>query len=1015
MKRRGFSLVEMLIGMLLMTIIMGAITSAMHSGVTMYHKTNANSLIVNALRFSTDSFNREIAPMLSETHNIEILEKVSDVPAVSSVPENIHYIFANNGAIVHRTMSSDTTLAGSEFIEELSFSIPKQEGTENGIWSVLSMDIRAKYKETTRELAIQKALYNKPAKSGAGAGDNYVGSVLKFTALDKGAAQELTVTLNVVNDDNGKNLNKKQVAKDSIIRAQYEIALGADILASGSNPDGTNVSVQWYIATTSSAADADYYPLCSRTGSISTGGRFDTTGDTDTENLTNRYSFYISDNGTKNWDEINDINGGKFGIIRYKLTYNLTKDGVSYVGEKWSDWTELTVEDSASDTLTRDLFDTVRANIEDGNPQGIVPGTAIWIKNKQINNSETTLMITEENGEEVLIITPSSNAPKNTVDIAVDLTATSKNEDLYLGRFGDNVSDVTSLTNYTLIVDAQVVDNDAYGVFINGAIDADGNDFGYDFHYRSKLGNNELNSFLVMRAFALSNNFNDINTEEHSFTYGIDYEYRNGSTGGNSDPLTSKYFASRNTQRYWSAKHMQNNLFKFYGGFSDRTFWTSRQRMVYTILEYYDNDRGRSNPRYIVRARYMKNPKEVLAGMTLEQRYSIKQTDPWHIGKNFYLSEPIWFGDFIGTNAKVTTSGTQKFKLDYNTKCFSNNHSGTAKITWSNLDMPYSSYEPDITDRYTVKVSFNSKNNDTSTYSGVFRAKTLDIRNELQTNFNGSDKVETESISTSHFSDITRPRYIGLSAWNSKAAPNGSTGTKIWEFNLAPGFSAEELKAILPAEARLYNTNEILGGTGSWLPQINMNSTVFGQSEGMSDGIGNNSIYRKLDKGVLGLQHTTSTQCMCPFCRTSTNVLHPEATPEAAIGVLRELLVTPGNKAYEFFASRKTAGTTLDSNGTNWGQYVNPILVNTFGEAMETCSWVIIRCYNNKDLYDIFWAEDDISEMSIGTTVNVTAYLSSDPEPGYYRGTAIITQKSQESVGTYMVIVPDTFQKNVVP
>ena len=92
--RNAFTLVEVLISVMIMVIIIGAVAMTSKTAITLFEKAEANALVTNGLRFTVDSFNREISPLLDKAETIKILE---NIPASLPSSED-HYIYLENGS-----------------------------------------------------------------------------------------------------------------------------------------------------------------------------------------------------------------------------------------------------------------------------------------------------------------------------------------------------------------------------------------------------------------------------------------------------------------------------------------------------------------------------------------------------------------------------------------------------------------------------------------------------------------------------------------------------------------------------------------------------------------------------------------------------------------------------------------------------------------------------------------------------------------------------------------------------
>ena len=130
------------------------------------------------------------------------------------------------------------------------------------------------------------------------------------------------------------------------------------------------------------------------------------------------------------------------------------------------------------------------------------------------------------------------------------------------------------------------------------------------------------------------------------------------------------------------------------------------------------------------------------------------------------------------------------------------------------------------------------------------------------------DKFNLNNIDI--FKSRTRGRFLGINVWVNDIGNIKDIGMKLFEFNLAPGFSKAELKAIMPKGAKMYELSDLVGSDWQsnypWLNSgnQNMNSALF--SGASSNGDGNGSIYTKRGSGIMGLQHIPSDSCECPLC-----------------------------------------------------------------------------------------------------------------------------------------------------
>ncbi|WP_303322680.1 PilW family protein, partial [Cloacibacillus evryensis] len=120
--KKGFTLVEILICILITFIVVGAIGLTLRMGLKLYEKAEANAAVTNGLRFTIDSYNRKVAPFLSQAESVDILENSNDLPA--NLPTSFdHYLYLEDGALCLWEKGARGPLAGSEYITSVDFKI----------------------------------------------------------------------------------------------------------------------------------------------------------------------------------------------------------------------------------------------------------------------------------------------------------------------------------------------------------------------------------------------------------------------------------------------------------------------------------------------------------------------------------------------------------------------------------------------------------------------------------------------------------------------------------------------------------------------------------------------------------------------------------------------------------------------------------------------------------------------------------------------------------------------------
>lgn len=829
-KQRGFTLVETLIGIIMMTIVIGGITFGINSGLKLYTRADAESEILGGMRWTLRGYNTEVSPLLANAISIDIRSRdtayLNTIKSISA-DSNEYYLYLDPSANAMRfkTNSEDRILAGSEYLEELLFYIFKEN---NDYLLQLGLTTRhPEFRELKLHVNINQGLYNKPKKDGDSASDiteknMYTGNVLHFWIPRNDGIE---ASLDIINNNTKKSLNYTSVDKDIVLLASYDLFVAGQRFSTGTSGDKSEI--EWYISASSSDSAAKYAIV---------GSSGDITLDTE-QKKENDYKFkVISGDSITNW--------GMFGVIRYKLIPAVEINGATYTGEeKWSPWIDLTMKknnDGSAEGLTNDIFKRgdELTNNNSQTEQTFNTQTGILTNTWHDTNLQikTRLASSTENGERYLTLTPDGNkaAQKWTSDLAIDLITTIKSKDLYLNRFRKNVPDFTTPTNYSIVVDAEIADADAYGLFLNGAINHKNNtgnvknaeNSGYLFHYGWYGGSPYQNRLKMRLISGMADNTQK--TADHLSDISAEIGY------------DSEYYIAL-IQYHWTPSYLRNNLF---APTETKEFWHSRRRVIYTILEYYDAIKGMEAPRYIVRARYLKRPEEVLASLSLEERYRIKKLDPWYTGKLFFDSEPAWWGGYVGV-APVKINNTRvKYKIM--------NYTKYAEKDWETLKV----FNTEDKTRYPLRWSDSG--------TAVLTAKSMDITADV-------DRLKLDSNSINIFETPNRARFLGINVWVANISSIKDIGMKLFEFNLAPGFSKEELKAIMPQNAKMYELSELIdSGWQSRYPWLssgnyNMNNALF--SGGSSNGEGNGSIYMQRGSGIMGLQHIPGNACGCPLCR----------------------------------------------------------------------------------------------------------------------------------------------------
>ena len=611
-KLAAFTLVEALIGVIIMMIVIGGIALSIKMGIDMYGRAEAHSELINGMRFTLDSFNREISPMLDVTREVEILS--TDISNIPSVSDDNHYIYLENGSLTHRSKSGDKILTGSEYIDRVAFSYPT-DTKETGENYTLRMNLTAKherYGDTEYNTTLEKAMYNLPSKRG----DN--GNILRFKYSELEVIAEHLRIYNLPMDISNTIGNKKGITAT----ASYDLVINP-------TPDRNykDVSlIEWFISgsikapeeiteeiPTEDNSDIGYWRLMTeKNGSEPlTGIEIDTKKD-----------FYSKDNNGTTW---------KAGVLKYRITPMLADDNGEIVLTGTPVWGPFADIVSNTDGLWDRWSDNLLKNITD-DPNYIT------------RNDGVDIYTYPTAGTKIVRINPNNTNNASSIYANVQLDLLKNEREFSRNSKGNNGTAFTTITNYSLIVDAKIYDGSGYGIFINGRIfDTKAKkikDNGYVFQY-----DNDRHSFLI-RLFGNSIQAAGDNTEieelgSNSKVQGLYGAFPESVSLGNMD--------KRNETTEYTPRAMQNASFRVPESLN--TYYHTRKRMLFTILEYYmytNDDSGKKEPHYIIRMRTLKNANDVFNRKTLSEQQEIRKKDPWLIGKDFYDSEPIWFGDFVG-------------------------------------------------------------------------------------------------------------------------------------------------------------------------------------------------------------------------------------------------------------------------------------------------------------------------------------------------------------------------------
>jgi hypothetical protein len=832
--KTGFTLVELLIGVVMMTIVIAGIAFTVSSGFDLFTKADSNAVVISGVRFTADSFKRTVAPMLNVTDEIELLSEGSAIPA--SLSEDIHYVFLSNGSVVHRDSKGDHVLEGSEYIDNVEFSIPaaSEDTQENYIFKMTINGKNSDHPNAKLDLDVESALYNRPEKKGTEVSGDIRGAILKVRAslyLDR---------LDLYDNDTKIKLNGLTVHRGTDIEAVYDL-----INQTGTSRPMTDESViEWFISgsvsadlsvteavPTESNRNSYYWQLVSEDTPL-TGKILDTTG-----------AFHLDTEETPtDWET---------GVIRCRVTpvVKSAGGGVTFTGApKWSDYVIVRKVDDPSEEF-ENILDVLDPDSPTPNSTGDVYLTDVATQqNENVFNVDTG---------QILMTIDSPSKPNYGASFVMQIKYDKFGNDRIYGAWAagrESASDIPSyitVTNYSVILDSKIKNtstssalflstrsnNSNFGKIVNGILNNEFKDIGYAVQYSPY---HYPYGFFVSK-FSDGNEIVGKNKNEPR-PLGIYNETRNS-----------------RVEDYYHPGSINNDNFTF-------GVWTDRYRVMYTVLEYYDENQGKAYPRYIFRVRLLKRTDnwDAIHSDPADKLSEIKKRDPWCVGPRFHASEPMWFGDFVGnknTTPTSTTTTTVKVK-NYNYT--------TAETATLNRQI-----------NIAAKIFYALKNASNAT---VLRKRTMNAR-ASELNIDGSPISDTGISAALGGTVLANPessRYVGVRGIIENNSDPTDTVT-VYGLDFAPGFSINELRSIMPAGAKLYSIEETIPVSEltkiqdkDWYKSYKLmiassgndiNNKIFGAA-GKSAGTGDNGswYYQNAggDGGIYDLQHIKNN-CNCPL------------------------------------------------------------------------------------------------------------------------------------------------------
>ena len=828
--RAGFTLAELLVGVVMMSIVIAGIAFTVSSGFDLFSKADSNAVVISGVRFTADSFKRTVAPMLNVTDQIELLSAdAATIPAPASLSEDIHYVFLSSDAVVHRDSKGDHVLEGSEYIDSLEFMIPvSSEDTQENY--IFKMGIHGKNSDQPKaklDLEVESALYNRPEKKGTPVSGILRGAILKIRAslyLDRldlydNDTKIMTMhkgrTIEAVYDLINQTGTSQPMSDESVVEWFISGSVSADITVTETSPTDLN-------------RNSYYWQLVSG-GDPVTGKVLDTTG-----------TFHLDTGATETeWAT---------GVIRSRVTPVVKSSGGSRVASgvpRWSDYVVIKAVEAPSEEF-EEILDVLDPDSQTPNGTGDVFLTDVATQHNE--------NVFDVNSGQILMTIDSPSKPGYGASFVMQLKHDKFDNDRIYGAWvagRESASDMPSyitVTNYSIVFDSKIK-NEITGSALFLSTRSNNSNFG-------KVVNGELD-----------NNFRDVGYAVQYSPYRYPYgffvsKFRDGeeivrNNKNDPNPL-GIYNESMNNREFdfYHPRYLTNSNFTF-------GQWPDRYRVMYTVIEYYDETQGKGYPRHILRVRFLKRTDNWDALNPGDPLSEIKKRDPWCIGPKFYASEPMWFGDFVGNpnTTRTTSTTTVKVKNYYYT---------TSQTATLNRQI-----------NIAAKIFYALKNASNST---VLRKRAMNAR-ASELNIDGSAISDTgisDILGGAVLSNPERSRYVGVKGVieNSRDPEDSII---VYGLDFAPGFSINEIRSIMPANGKLYSLEETIPTSEllkiqdkDWYKSYkniiassenDINKKVFGTAA-KSAGIGDNGswYYQNAgnDGGIYDLQHIKNN-CNCPL------------------------------------------------------------------------------------------------------------------------------------------------------
>lgn len=753
-RRRAFSLVEILLALSIIGFISASLIQTFGSAQTVSMRQLSLSAKVTTERFTIGGIYTELQrgiksiEVLSTANALQFIEKLK---AEGVKSRDIVIYLADDGRLMrYSTSQGSSSMVGADGIEDIKFSL--KEGTDAEDY-MLTVELKAasvnRSDENEKRTALREiGLLGVPEKNGTGKFDKAITFVPRFGDIE-------IFNMRILNEaDLSENLSWKSRYKGIGLAASFDIEI----------PEGATLNIgntRWFISETETGT---YHELNSngaqQIGSLSVPGDIFKTGSPDV----------------------------KFTLISSALSVN-TSGFVKFIpdvqviinGETLSAKTAMSpfvdIEGPSSTPSGNLFWEGLKEFAGDEENRWEIPTAGIGEAYKNTKEHHKDDKIKAEVVDDIMRMTISGSGAQSGGGIYKLLSPDHFEEAIeYESKYGEKIDGervaFTNVTNYSVIFEAQIIQKGiphSFSLFFNNyvpSMDEVGNNsdvYGYTLEY------DLMNSGMPVRL----NEGSPFSEEEAGLAQG-----KNTNADGVKRMEGTPFPHAGADRRMYNPMHLVNSKFAFDNRNSS---WYQRVRIMCTVLEYLPKD-SKTKTAFIVRAKFIRPLDKFTEQELLTTNYN---GDEFFIGKNFFMSEPAWYGDFKGHQYKVAVEGKSK-ELSYPIRNYDNTMGVYKKSTPDGLSETGFD-EPKPGEEDLLKKQFYG-------VSGT----------DFQTNFHSKELKISEKFPEEVLKNIKRPRGLGFTFKGRNKAQ-----LTVYRMSIGPGFTPSELKRVLPEGAKLISPRDL--------------------------------------------------------------------------------------------------------------------------------------------------------------------------------------------------------------